>query len=234
VATARRTMPPVDVLIVDDHHVFAEVLAMRLVAEGHSRSVTVASSLSAARTKLRAMGDGLVLLDYHLGDEAGLDLLGDIALLPSTPKVVVLSGSRDADEIVTALYAGADGWLVKNEGFDTLVDVAADVWAGTMRLPSSALRDVIRRLQHLARPQRTRHTFLDDLSAREREVLECLTAGLPRDEIAERLFISRNTVRTHVQNLLKRADVHSTVALVARAQEAGLVESRGLPHLTPR
>lgn len=227
-------MPSVDVLIVDDHHVFAEVLALRLMAEGHCRSVTVASSLAEARPKLRAMGDGLVLLDYHLGEEAGLDLLDDIARLPGSPKVVILSGSRDADEIVTALQAGVDGWLVKNEGFETLVDVAADVCTGTMRLPASALRDVVHRLQRVARPQRARHTFLDDLSAREREVLECLMTGLTRDEIAERLFISRNTVRTHVQNLLKRAGVHSSVALVARAREAGLDESRGLPLLTTR
>ncbi|MGZ4536411.1 MAG: response regulator transcription factor, partial [Nocardioidaceae bacterium] len=65
-------------------------------------------------------------------------------------------------------------------------------------------------------------SFVDDLSPRELEVLQLLVAGLSRAEVAERLVVSPNTVRTHVQNLLKAADVHSTLALVAVAREAGV------------
>jgi DNA-binding NarL/FixJ family response regulator len=232
VPTLHRSMPRVDVLIVDDHQIFAEVLAMRLQAEPNVGSVSVAGSLGVARARARAHRAGLVLLDYHLGDECGLDLLGDLAELNPRPKILVLSGSKDPDEIVAALRGGADGWLVKAEGFDSLVDVSADVCADLMRLPRTSLREVVTRLLRGGRPAQGGETFLDRLTPRELEVLQCLVDGMPRDEIADRLFLSPHTVRTHVQNLLKRAGVHSAVALVARAREAGLADRPDLPQLT--
>ena len=212
----------VDILIVDDHRVFAEVLAMRLKSETQARRVLVADSLAVARTHIRALGGGLALLDYHLGDECGLDLLSDVAELDPRPTVIVLSASRDPEKIVAGLRAGVDAWLVKSEGFDALVEVSVDARDRVMTLPRSSLREVVRRLVAVGGADIPRSTFLDTLSPRETEVLRLLVQGLPRDRIAERLFLSPHTVRTHVQHLHHRAEVHSTVALVARAREAGL------------
>ena len=215
-------MPPVDVMILSDHQVFAEVLAMRLEADAHIRSVTLAASLMAARSRLRALGEGIVLLDYHLGDECGLDLLPDVARLSSRPKVIVVSASKDPEKIVAALRAGIDAWLVKTEGYGALVEVAMDAYGGVMHLPATSLREVVMRLLDEGGGRPGGGTFVDSLSPRELQVLRHLVAGLSRDEIAGRMFVSPHTVRTHVQHLLKRADVHSTVALVARAREAGV------------
>ena len=216
------TMPGIDVLIVDDHQIFAEVLAMRLERDAHVRSVTLAASLAAARTRIRALGDGIVLLDYHLGAECGLDLLEEVARLDTRPKVVVVSASNDPEKIVAALRAGVDAWLVKTEGYDALVEVAIDAYGGVMHLPATSLREVVKRLLDSGSSRAGTGTFVDSLSPRELEVLRHLVAGLSRDEIAGRMFVSTHTVRTHVQHLLKRADVHSAVALVARAREAGV------------
>jgi DNA-binding NarL/FixJ family response regulator len=228
-ASSQRAMPRVDILIVDDHQIFAEVLAMRLEEDTNVRSVTLAGSLAAARSRIRALGEGIILLDYHLGDESGLDLLADIARLGTRPKVVVLSASKEPAEIVRALRAGVDAWLVKTEGYDVLVEVTADAYGGVMHLPASSLREVVMRLLGEGQSRPGAGTFVDSLSTRELQVLRHLVAGLSRDEIAKRMFLSPHTVRTHVQHLLRRADVHSTVALVARARAAGVT---ALPQST--
>jgi two-component system nitrate/nitrite response regulator NarL len=90
-----------------------------------------------------------------------------------------------------------------------------------MYLYPPSVEPVIRRLLDERGANRA-PTFVDDLSTRELEVLRCLIAGMTRAEVAQRLFISPNTVRTHVQHLLSRARVHSTVALVAAARSAGV------------
>ncbi|HEY3531216.1 MAG TPA: response regulator transcription factor [Nocardioides sp.] len=217
-----QVLPYVDILIVDDHQVFAEVLAMRLKAETEVRRVFLADSLAVARTHVRALAGGLALLDYRVGDECGIDLLDDLAALDPRPTVVVVSASRDPDEIVAGLRAGVDAWLVKAEGFDALVEVAVDARDHIMSLPRRSLREVVQRLVAAGATTPRPASFLDTLSPRELDVLRLLVQGLPRDRIAERLFLSPHTVRTHVQHLHQRADVHSTVALVARARESGL------------
>lgn len=212
----------VEILVVDDHQIFAEVLAMRLESELRPRRVAVAGSLSVARSRVRSLAGGVVLLDYHLGDECGLDLLDTLRTLDPSPTVVVLSGSRDPDEIIRALRAGVDAWILKAEGYDTLVEVTVDARNQVMTLPRLSLRDVVHRFLVSEETRSAAPSFLDRLSPRELDVLRLLVAGVPREEIARRLVISPHTVRTHVQHLHQRAEVSSTVALVARAREAGL------------
>jgi DNA-binding NarL/FixJ family response regulator len=184
--------------------------------------VSRARTLAEARSRIRGLADGVVLLDYHLGDECGLELMETVDTLDPRPAVVVVSGSSDPGEIVAALRAGADAWVLKSEGADALLAAVHDARNRVMTLPRQALRDVVRRFVAESSEQPHEPSFLDDLSQRELEVLRLLVAGLPRDRIAERLVISPHTVRTHVQRLHRRAGVHSTVALVARAREAGL------------
>jgi DNA-binding NarL/FixJ family response regulator len=217
-----RTWPDVDILIVDDHQIFAEALAMRLEAEEHVGDVRVASNLAVARTLLRGLVGGLVLLDYELGDECGLDLMDDIGRLEVRPAVVVVSGNPEPDAIVTGLRHGIDAWMLKSDGYQALAEVCVDACQRIMTLPKRSLREVVDRLLALGRGSTAPPSFLQDLTRRELEVLELLVAGVSRDEIATQLFVSPHTVRTHVQHLHERAGVHSTVALVARAREAGL------------
>lgn len=221
-ARAPGALGDVDVLIVDDHLIFAEVLGLRLLAETGVRRVVTANSLTMARSRLGALGGGVVLLDYHLGTECGVDLLEHINGLDPRPTVVMLSGSRDPDEIIRALRAGVDAWVLKSEHCSALVEVTVDARNNVMTLPRTSLGDVIRRLVAATAPRPHTLTFLDALSRRERDVLRLLVAGLNRDQIAEQLVISPHTVRTHIQRLHQRAEVHSTVALVARAREAGI------------
>jgi two-component system nitrate/nitrite response regulator NarL len=209
------------VLIVDDHRIVAEALTSHLRQQERLDRVEFALSLPEARVALRSFSPHVVLLDEVVGGEPGTDLIVDLALAPAPPRVVMVSAGNDSDAIIDALDAGVDAWVGKDARVEVLMAAIEEVLAGHMYLAPPSRRPVLRRLLEQRTGRRVR-TFVDDLSPRELEVLRCLVAGLTRAETAGRLYLSPNTVRTHVQNLLKRADVHSTVALVAAARQAGV------------
>jgi DNA-binding NarL/FixJ family response regulator len=210
------------ILLVEDHHVFADVLAERLRAEPSIGGVEVAYSLSEARSAVGRIRPDVVLLDFQLAEECGLDLLQDIDRLPERPDVLVLSGLTDTGRIVEALEAGVQGWISKEASVEILVSATAQVQQGNMYLSPPTIRPVLEQLLSEARGDGPRPSFVDTLTRRELEVLRCLVSGMTRREIAARLYLSVNTVRTHVQRLLHHADQHTTLALVALAREHGV------------
>jgi DNA-binding NarL/FixJ family response regulator len=221
------------ILLVDDHRVFADVLAMRLRAEPAVTAVEVAYSLSEARSAVTRFQMDVVLLDYQLAEDCGLDLLDDIDRLSDRPDVLMLSGLTDADRIVDALAAGVQGWVTKDATFEHLVVATGEVLQGHMYLSPPTVKPVVQQLLNEARGPRGEPSFLDDLSRRELEVLRCLVSGMSRSEVAAYLYLSVNTVRTHVQHLLHHAGVHSTLALVALARDLGVpgIHEQRLPRV---
>lgn len=228
------------VLLVDDHRVFAEVLAMRLSSEESVGDVQMAFSLGAAKAMVNKHRPDIVLLDYDLAGECGLDLLPELEHMVPRPHVVVVSATYDPALLVDAFQCGAEAWVTKDGDFTILLAAINEVVHGHLYMQPEHLRSVISTLVDASRaPAAREHSFVDDLSVREMEVLRCLVAGMTRSEVAARLFISTNTVRTHVQNLLKRANLHSTLALVAAARalgitEIGAAEGRQVPIQRPR
>ncbi len=210
------------ILLVEDHRVFADVLALRLRADSRITRVEVAHTLTEARSVVTRFRPDVVLLDIQLVEESGLDLLDDIDRLPVRPEVLVLSGLSDTLRIVDALEAGVQGWISKESSFEVLVLAASEVHQGHMYLSPPTIRPVVTQLLSEARGEGREPSFVDDLSRRELEVLRCLVSGMTRREIATSLYLSVNTVRTHVQHLLRRADQHSTLSLVALARELGV------------
>lgn len=208
------------VLVVDDHRLFGEALAGRLLRLNCFDAVQVATTIEEARGWIRAWSPDLVLLDYHLGDVIGLDLLPHLG--PHRAPVAILSSNVDPDAIVAALQAGVQGWLVKHARVEELVMACEALLAGDTVISPRVLRPLLTRLLDSSAAGPRSGTFVDDLSPRELEVLRCLASGLDRAQVARHLHLSPNTVRTHVQRLFKRANVHSTLALVAKARAAGV------------
>jgi DNA-binding NarL/FixJ family response regulator len=214
-------LSPARVLLVDDHCLFSDVLALRLRSEPEIADVHPVRTLAEARTALQQWSPDLVLLDLDLAGESGLDLLqdaarGDVAL----PPVLMLSATVDPALAVAALRLGARGWVAKDADVGSLRTALRDVRRGRIALPERLRSAVIEELLHHYRaPQ---HDFLAQLTVRQREVLECLVGGLSRRETASRLFLSINTVGSHVQHMLRVSGTHSTVALVALARDLGV------------
>jgi DNA-binding NarL/FixJ family response regulator len=209
--------------LVDDHRSFAEVLAMRLMSEPSIAEVVVAFSIGDGLAMALRHRPDVALVDLHLAGESGLDLIAGLESVPAPPPVVVVSGARDTGSIVAAMDAGALAWVPKDSSVEDLLTAADEVLNGHVFLPPRLLRPVVRRLLDNARAAQHEPTFLDALSAREMEVLRCLVSGMTRAEVAQRLFVTTNTVRTHVQKVLRHADVHSTLALAAKARDLGVL-----------
>jgi DNA-binding NarL/FixJ family response regulator len=139
--------------------------------------------------------------------------------------IVALTESRDPALLTAAMSAGIRGWVEPTTSPDHLVRVLHGVARGETWYPPALLTSVIESLL-VDRESRDRtQTELSTLSARELEVLVCLARGMTRPEIAVELTLSPHTVRTHINNLLHKLDVHSVLAAVAMARQAGLLDS---------
>ncbi|TDO48912.1 two-component system nitrate/nitrite response regulator NarL [Kribbella sp. VKM Ac-2571] len=212
----------VAILLVDDHRVFAEALANLLAAEPGIGPVGTASNLRTARMRIASARPDVVLLDLSLGEESGSDLLAELMAEPGPPAVIMLSGSADPRLIVHALDAGARGWLAKTTRLTAVVAAIWQVLDGHMYLGPATLEPVLGHLLGDLRRRRSAAGFVDRLTPRELDVLRCLVSGMTRAEAAAHLFVSTNTVRTHIQSLLRRSGQHSALALVAFARSHGV------------
>ena len=209
------------VLVVDDHRFFAESLAARLLQLPPVDRVAVAfDAHDALAQAARAMPD-LVLLDVSLGPDSGADVARRLVEQRADLPIVMVSGLNSLEATIQALAAGARAWVPKDVSTEELLQALDEVMMGRRWLPAALVSDVIDGLVKAGRGQRSEiPSFVEELSTRQREVLELLLKGLNRAEIAQALCLSPNTVRTHIQVLHKRAGVNSTLALLARARDA--------------
>ncbi len=139
--------------------------------------------------------------------------------------VVALTESRDPALLTAAMRAGVRGWVEPTTSPDHLARVLHGVARGETWYPPALLTSVIGSLLEDRASRDRTQSKLSSLSARELEVLGCLARGMSRPEIAGELTLSPHTVRTHINNLLHKLDVHSVLAAVALARQAGLPAS---------
>ncbi|WP_127358814.1 response regulator transcription factor [Actinacidiphila soli] len=162
------------------------------------------------------------------GAKAAMAAVDGIALVervrtehPAT-RTVVLAERDDARRAARALQAGASGWVAKDCSLSRLLAVMRGVLRDETHLPPALLTGVLRELTAARRHRTESERLVESLTPREQEVLRCMVAGLGRKAVAERLYLSPHTVRTHMQNVLGKLGVHSTLAAVALARRAGV------------
>jgi DNA-binding NarL/FixJ family response regulator len=176
----------------------------------------------------RATRPDVVLMDFDLPDAGGLEttqrILDEAA--PGETRVVMLITSETDDAVFGALRAGATGLLLKDAEPAELVAAVRAVAGGDALLAPALARRVV--ADFLARPERLRGTpeQLEELTAREREVMALVACGLSNEEIAERLVVTRATAKTHVSRALCKLHARDRAQLVVLAYEAGLVRPR--------
>ena len=214
-------MQPIRVLIVDDHALFAEALAARLGREPDLVILPIAADVRRALALAGTEQPQVIVLDMTLGAESGLDVLDRVREDHPDVRVVVLTAMSDLDTLVQAVRRGAVGWLSKTEGADLVAGVIRSAARQGGWIPPDVLGDVLRRLVRDG-AEAGGGALLAELTPREREVLQCMVDGLGRAEIAERLGLSANTVRTHTQNLLAKLGLHSALEAITLAMRAGM------------
>ncbi|RKN37751.1 LuxR C-terminal-related transcriptional regulator [Streptomyces hoynatensis] len=218
-------MDRIRVLVVDEHRIFAESLATALTAEQDVEAAAV-GSLPAALQCLERTRAGhepsydILLLDVDLDAEG--ELLG--AARDRFPGLhpVMLAAYDDAGLAARSLTGGACGWVAKDSSLARLLQVIRGVLRDETHVPPALLTGVLRELNRDRRHRSEHQLLVESLTPRELEVLRCMLAGLGRKAVAERLYLSPHTVRTHMQNVLGKLGVHSTLAAVALARRAGV------------
>ncbi|BFV57615.1 response regulator transcription factor [Kitasatospora sp. CMC57] len=164
----------------------------------------------------------------------GLPLLARACRSHPELRAVVLAREDDPRRAVRALQAGACGWVAKDSSLPRLMAVIRGVLRDETHLPPALLTGVVRELTAARRDRTESERLVESLTPREEEVLRCMVAGLGRQAVAERLYLSPHTVRTHMQNVLGKLGVHSTLAAVAVARRAGVSPSEPAAPPTPR
>lgn len=138
--------------------------------------------------------------------------------------IVVISDSRDPDLLDAAIRSGVRGWVKPTCSVEHLVTVVHGVRRGETWYPPALMTPVLDALLHAEEGRQEQSAVLAPLSERELEILVLLAEGLSRPEIADRLTVSPHTVRTHINNLLRKLEVHSVLAAVSIARQAGVCE----------
>jgi DNA-binding NarL/FixJ family response regulator len=211
---------PLRVLIVDDHEVFADGLAALLSGEPDVAVAGIASGVADAGALAAQVRPDVVLMDYELLDGTGIEATLAVRSACPTASVVMLTSYSDDTVLLAAIEAGCSGFLTKHRAGREVVDAVRTAAAGEVLISPALLARLLPRLRR--EPIRAASA----LTARELQVLELLAEGLSNHAIADRLSVSHNTVRNHVQNLLAKLDAHSRLEAVATAVRQGLVERR--------
>jgi DNA-binding NarL/FixJ family response regulator len=212
---------PVSVLLVDPQPFFCESLARALDPSVAAVVASTGDEREAVELAERDDPD-VVLTELELSGGSGFSL---IKHLSDRARVVVLTRRPEGDVLFDAVEAGAHGVLGHGTGLRRLEAVLARVHEHSWVADPGRLRDALRRARGQAAQRGGSEGRVARLTVREREVLQLLARGLTREEIADALYLSAHTVRTHLGNILKKLEVHSQAEAARVALRAGLAAS---------
>jgi DNA-binding NarL/FixJ family response regulator len=214
-------MAVIRVVIVDDQQVFCEALSSRLGVESDISIVGAAESQDSALSLIDLRHPDVVIVDFEIQGDDATDILSELSRrYPDLPMAVV-SEHDDPGTAAAAVRAGARAFVPKTASISELVDAVRGLSAGGSQIPPHLLTGVLDTMRRHGTSEEVREP-LDRLTLRELDVLREMLAGRDRATIAARLFMSINTVRTHIKHILAKLEVHSSVEAVSVAIRAGL------------
>lgn len=212
----------VRVLVADDHALVREGIVRRLEAEGDIVVVGVAGDAAGCAELFRELAPDVTLVDHLMPGMSGLDLVRQLLAEAPQARLVVLSGFDDRALVTAALSAGAVGFITKTAPGAEMVRCVREAAAGNRALDAVATERV---LEQLADPTRRLSPGAErgPLTARELQVLALVADGRTNEQIAEALFISVQTVKTHLSRVFARLGVSDRASAAAKALRDGLL-----------
>lgn len=214
-------MPPIRILIADDHTLVRESLVGLLQADGDVQVVAQAADGIETLEKAALTRPDVVVCDLSMPRLGGIEVVRRLReALPNT-HVLVLTMHQEDEYVLQAVRAGASGYLVKDSAGSELLAAVRNLHAGRAHFGSQAARALAQQLQH---PER----MLDDpygrLTAREREVFHLIAEGMTTKEVARKLDISAKTAENHRARVIEKVGVRNTAELVRYALRKGLLD----------
>jgi DNA-binding NarL/FixJ family response regulator len=217
---------PIRVLIVDDHALFRRGLEMVLNDED---GIEVVGQCGDGQEAVEQVGDlvpDVVLMDIRMPRRGGIEACTAIKDQVPSVKIVMLTISDEEEDLFEAIKAGATGYLLKDVSIDEVADVVRAVHDGQSFISPSMASKLITEFAVMAKrgDERQQQVPAPKLTDREMEVLRLVARGLGNREIAKELFISENTVKNHIRNILEKLQLHSRMEAVVYAVREKLLE----------
>lgn len=212
------------VLLVDDHTLFRSGIKSLLQRNEDFEVVGEAGDGLEGIKRARSLAPNVVLLDLHMPGVSGLEAVKVIAEEMPAVRILMLTVSEDAEDLMEALRSGASGYLLKNIETDVLVDAIRRTAQGDSVVSQQMTAKLI---QGVRTPPRVDPVVeRDRFSPRERDILSCLAQGASNKEIARNLDLAESTVKIHVQNIFKKLNMSSRVQVALYAVEHGYSQAR--------
>lgn len=213
------------IMVVDQHVLFREGLCSLLRDQSDMEVIGEAGSVQEAVETAANLGPDVILMEIGLSDGAGLEAMRTILSRQPDIAVVVLTTQESDELLLQALRLGAKGYLQKNTSTDILLASLRALERGEMAMSRRLMTKVVDEFSRTRSVRSNEHNELDALTYREVEVLSHLGLGVTNREIAERLFISENTVRVHVHNILDKLRVRNRREAGKLARRLRLVDA---------
>ena len=212
----------ITVMVVDDHPMWREGVARDLAEAGYDVVATAANGTEAL-VRGAAVRPRVVVLDLQIPAPSGVEVTSRLVQNDPGVRVLILSASGEQQDVLEAVKAGSTGYLVKSASREELVAAVARVAQGDAVFTPGLAGLVLGEYRRLSdAPEASDDPGTPRLTERETEVLRLVAKGLSYKLIAERLFLSHRTVQNHVQNTLRKLQLHNRVQLVRYAIEHGL------------
>ncbi len=211
------------ILLADDHAVVRRGLQMVLRLEKDFEIVGDAADGAEAVAQAKAFQPDVVLMDLKMPRLDGIGAAREIKKCLPRTRILMLTGIDTAGDVVKALEAGADGYVLKEVSPEELIHAIRVIGAGEAYLEPSITRRVIERMRG-ARPSRGAATMIEHLTPREREILQLMATSATNREMAETLNLSEETVRSHSKNVLAKLGQPNRTQAVLYALREGLID----------
>jgi DNA-binding NarL/FixJ family response regulator len=216
---------PIRVLVVDDHALFRRGLQMVLGAESDVEVVGEASDGAEALKVASETLPDIVLMDVRMPRRGGIDATTAIKDAVPSAKIIMLTISDEEADLYDAIKAGAMGYLLKEISIEEVATAVRAVYNGQSLISPSMASKLLNEFATMVRKDDERQQVpTPRLTDREMEVLKLVAKGLNNRDIAKKLFISENTVKNHIRNILEKLQLHSRMEAVVYAVREKLLE----------
>jgi len=218
---------PIRAMIVDDHALFRRGLEMVLEEEPDIELVGQASDGAEAVEKAAESLPDVVLMDIRMPRSSGIEACRAMKEAAPSAKIVILTISDEEEDLFEAIRAGASGYLLKDIPLDEVAGAVRAVHGGQSLINPSMAGKLLTEFATLAKrddEERAQELPAPRLTEREMQVLKLVARGMNNRDIAKELFISENTVKNHVRNILEKLQIHSRMEAVMVAVREKLIE----------
>jgi len=208
----------IHVVIADDHTLFREGLAGIIGGTDEFEVVGQAGNMEEAVQLARDLLPDIILLDIDMPG-GGLEAARIVAEECPVTRIGMLTSSEEDDHLIRALKIGARAYILKGVAARELIRILHAVWAGESYVPPMLAASLLLEMREAHSQQKQAASPLDELTPREREILEGLASGLSNKEIGEKLFLSEKTVKHYMTNILQKLQVRNRVEAALLAQK---------------